>query len=96
VRSTVMLRKLHSAWVTSRLRPEISSITSGVKLIHQEGGSTLFTSGAFESALWVWAGSAARIAEPQNAAKTESNTKTKLWWRGLNRGENTERGTGKA
>src|SRR5690348_774240 len=46
VRSTNMPGKLHSAWVASRLFPESSSITSGVRLIHHEGGSIFVTTGA--------------------------------------------------
>src|ERR1700731_1854197 len=45
VRSTNTLARLHSTFVASSPRPEISSMTSGVSPTHHVGGSTFVTIG---------------------------------------------------
>ena len=44
---TVTVGRLQATSFACRLRPEISSMTSGVKPIHQLGGSTLVMVGSF-------------------------------------------------
>src|ERR1700739_1063760 len=49
VRSTKTLGRLQTTRVASSLWPETSNITSGVRLVHHEGGSTFVTPGALAS-----------------------------------------------
>src|ERR1700730_6778213 len=68
-RSTSKLPRLHSTVVASSPRPEISNITSGVRPVHQFGGSTFVTMGELSVSDAARDSSAPRIAEQQDPAK---------------------------
>src|ERR1700722_1233982 len=76
VRSTSKLARLHSTFVASSPRPEISNITSGVNPIHQFGGSTCVTTGE-TSAFDVCEASASKSASPQKPGRESKQASTR-------------------